>query len=400
MAFAPVLPLLCWLLALCFAPQWLQQFPLPIPASLYWAMGFVALLAGILRQWSWLYWLAWLAGIYLTIQSGLQRPLSEPGVLALYQALPVWITLSAIALNVFSLPPLLTWRGALLATVIAFSPCLLLFQVLATPFSLINPATWFPAGLAYRHALWVVIVAVAVIWIAVLRYHDSGARDWSRFSAWFACLAFLTVIELPPASAWAMLVSIVSLLMALLLQLLHLAYIDELTGLPQRRALLSQLAHLGKRSAVTMLDVDHFKRFNDTHGHDVGDQVLRLLGRILQSGRGFKAYRYGGEEFTLVFRHAQRDKIQQTLDEVRQQVADYPLRVREAKRDDKSRSSKQQARKRRGQAQAGGKTLRITISLGCAIRQPGEHTEQLLKRADEALYQAKKAGRNRVSMAK
>nr|WP_231702466.1 GGDEF domain-containing protein [Rheinheimera lutimaris] len=177
--------------------------------------------------------------------------------------------------------------------------------------------------------------------------------------------------------------------------MLQLAYIDELTQLPQRRALLSHLSRLGRRSALVMLDVDHFKKFNDTWGHDVGDQVLKLLGSVLGSERGVKAYRYGGEEFTLVFSHNNKDNLAEKLEQVRAAVADYPLVIRQQTRPKDSSEGKQQRGK-----DAGSKTVHITISLGCAIRQSGESTTALLKRADEALYSAKKAGRNQVAFAR
>ncbi|MBD9413860.1 GGDEF domain-containing protein [Pseudomonas sp. PDM16] len=79
----------------------------------------------------------------------------------------------------------------------------------------------------------------------------------------------------------------------------QMAYRDELTGLPGRRALNDRLDRLGRNYVIAMADVDHFKKFNDTHGHDVGDQVLRLVASQLRRiGGGGKAYRFGGEEFT------------------------------------------------------------------------------------------------------
>src|SRR2546425_12372063 len=77
----------------------------------------------------------------------------------------------------------------------------------------------------------------------------------------------------------------------------HMAYNDPLTGLPGRRALDEALGRLGGQYAIAMVDIDHFKRFNDEHGHDVGDQLLRKIGVALEMvGGGGRAYRYGGEE--------------------------------------------------------------------------------------------------------
>src|SRR4029077_7824091 len=79
------------------------------------------------------------------------------------------------------------------------------------------------------------------------------------------------------------------------------AFVDALTGLPNRRALDEALARLSGDYALAMVDVDHFKQFNDTHGHDAGDRVLRSVAQQLRATRGGQAFRYGGEEFCLLF---------------------------------------------------------------------------------------------------
>jgi len=82
----------------------------------------------------------------------------------------------------------------------------------------------------------------------------------------------------------------------------NMAFRDDLTGLPSRRALNEQLPGLGSRYAIAMVDVDHFKRFNDTYGHDVGDQVLKVVAaRLMGVTGGGRPFRYGGEEFTVLF---------------------------------------------------------------------------------------------------
>src|SRR5712691_7528491 len=92
------------------------------------------------------------------------------------------------------------------------------------------------------------------------------------------------------------------LTIAVLQDALRMAFRDELTGLPSRRALDERLAGLGRHYTVAMLDIDRFKSFNDLYGHDVGDQVLRMIAaRLAEIGGGGSAYRYGGEEFTVLF---------------------------------------------------------------------------------------------------
>ena len=176
----------------------------------------------------------------------------------------------------------------------------------------------------------------------------------------------------------------------------RLAFIDELTGLPARRALMNDLEHRWGRYCLVMADVDHFKQFNDTHGHDVGDDVLRAVAQQLgkAQGRG-KAYRYGGEEFTLVFPVADDVRCQAHVEELRERIAAYRLAVRNPHNRPDSHEKGQQQRGKQSAAQH----LQVTMSFGLAQRRRGETIDALLKRADNALYEAKKRGRNRVQLA-
>lgn len=171
-----------------------------------------------------------------------------------------------------------------------------------------------------------------------------------------------------------------------------MAYRDELTGLPGRRALNEALARLGRRYAVALLDIDHFKKFNDTYGHDVGDQVLRMVASKLEKvGGGGKVYRYGGEEFAVVFARRSVEQVLPHLEALREMVADARF-IPRGKDRPKTRPRKAAPKKVRAAA------LSVTISIGAAQR-AGEHAsaEQVFKAADQALYRAKKAGRNQVA---
>lgn len=172
----------------------------------------------------------------------------------------------------------------------------------------------------------------------------------------------------------------------------QMAFRDELTGLPGRRALNERLQRLGRNYVIAMSDVDHFKRFNDTHGHDVGDQVLRLvaskLGKVSGGGR---AYRYGGEEFALVFAGKTLEECLPHLEAVRGVIAAYVIHLRDPDRP----ADDQQGRQRRGASAAN--QVSVTISIGVAERQLEQRNpEEVLKAADQALYAAKGAGRNCV----
>jgi diguanylate cyclase (GGDEF)-like protein len=176
----------------------------------------------------------------------------------------------------------------------------------------------------------------------------------------------------------------------------RMAFRDELTGLPGRRALDERLKATGRSYAVAMVDVDHFKKFNDTHGHDVGDQVLKLVAtRLAAVGGGGLAFRYGGEEFTILFPGQDAGDAAPHLEALRADIAAYRMTLRAA---DRPRRARKGMRRRGG---AGGtKPLAVTVSIGLAARSPKhDRPEAVIKAADRALYRAKRAGRNRVEAA-
>lgn len=175
----------------------------------------------------------------------------------------------------------------------------------------------------------------------------------------------------------------------------QMAFRDELTGLPGRRALNERFQRLGQQYVLAMIDVDHFKKFNDSHGHDVGDQVLRMVaGHLRRTGGGGKAYRYGGEEFTLVFAGKTIEHCLPHLEAVRQSIEAYAMQLRD--RGNRPRDDRRGRGKRAGKE---GQTVSVTISLGVAERDAERRSpEEVIKGADEALYSAKSGGRNRVAV--
>ncbi|WP_165493117.1 GGDEF domain-containing protein [Hylemonella gracilis] len=160
---------------------------------------------------------------------------------------------------------------------------------------------------------------------------------------------------------------------------------DALTGLANRRLLDSTLTNrwqVGGRNdrrerplSVLMLDLDHFKRVNDTHGHDVGDQILKAFAvRTSEQLRKPDLFaRYGGEEFTVLLPGTDAARALLIAERIRAAIADMPLLAEPA--------------------------VPLTVSIGVAQRTPNESTESLLARADAALYAAKQGGRNRVTLA-
>jgi len=170
----------------------------------------------------------------------------------------------------------------------------------------------------------------------------------------------------------------------------RMAYDDELTGLPARRALNEALVRLRGVYTVAMVDVDHFKRFNDEHGHDVGDQLLRMVGaRLGELGGGGRAFRYGGEEFAVLFPGKTLDEARIHLEAVRRTIEGAAFTLRGPHRPRTRPESPAPARSRR--------RIAVTVSIGAAAADPhGSSADVVVRAADEALYRAKQGGRNRL----
>jgi GGDEF domain-containing protein len=229
------------------------------------------------------------------------------------------------------------------------------------------------------------------------------ARGWPHFTPLEvgipgALVAFYIAWEWTGTAAHAYLMAGAGLV--LLVTVLHeshrMAFRDTLTGLPNRRALDEQMRALGSKYAIAMADVDHFKSFNDKHGHDIGDHVLRLVATRLAELQGDgRAFRYGGEEFTVLFPGQTLEEAMPQLEAMRAAVEAYPMRIRG---EDRPRDKGEGEKRRAASSPGVEKALWVTISIGAA--EPGEkrgRAADVLKAADEALYRAKKAGRNRVS---
>lgn len=169
-------------------------------------------------------------------------------------------------------------------------------------------------------------------------------------------------------------------------------YTDELTGLPARRALDEQLMRLGKQYVIAMIDIDHFKKFNDEYGHDVGDQTLRFIATQLSRTKGrAQVFRYGGEEFTLLFRGKTLTEVWAYIDQTRERIENARFTIRASDR------PKNKPHKPTGPGSR--KTLSVTVSIGAAQRDADHRRpEDVIKAADEQLYSAKQAGRNRTAM--
>lgn len=255
------------------------------------------------------------------------------------------------------------------------------------------------------------------IWLAEFAQAGSGVAPRLGLSAWMVVVAALVALcrwlyrgwpldlylavslvplcvgfsSAPPHSLRAWLgVTGAAVAISVLFGAYRMAFIDALTGLPNRRALDERLARSQGRIAVAMADVDHFKRFNDRHGHEAGDRVLRTVARELRRCRGGSAYRYGGEEFAIVFEGRQVERASESLERVRAGVESVRVRLRGG-------AARRAQAVRRGQQDG---EVGVTISIGVAERDPERRTcSAVIDAADKALYRSKQRGRNRLTLA-
>jgi len=247
---------------------------------------------------------------------------------------------------------------------------------------------WLPLG---QPAAFVALIAVGVLIARVVWRPDAESRGFL-----WAAVGCVIAASAGPASGRATLhlanAGLV-LVVATVESAYAMAYHDELTGLPARRALSEALLRVDGTYTVAMVDVDHFKSFNDTHGHDVGDQVLRLvasrLGRVAGGGR---AFRYGGEEFAVLFPGKTIEESVSHLEALRESVAHATFTLRGPGRPRRKPKSPKPSRRRAGTP----RQLSVTVSIGAADSRDVAPPERVIKAADKALYRAKDGGRNRV----
>ncbi|MBI1735880.1 MAG: GGDEF domain-containing protein [Candidatus Rokubacteria bacterium] len=237
----------------------------------------------------------------------------------------------------------------------------------------------------------VIACALAVAGVAARLARRPRPDDAGLFWALLAAIAALAATDAALTVA-ALSVAGVALLVAVVEASYGMAYGDELTGLPARRALDSELRQLGGRYAIAMVDVDHFKKFNDEHGHPTGDQLLRMVATSLAGvGGGGRPFRYGGEEFAILFPGKATPDVLPHLEAVRKAIETAPFVVRAP-----DRPRKRPERPSRGGT--GRRRVGVTVSIGvAAATRKTTAPREVLDAADAALYRAKHGGRNRVA---
>jgi len=188
-----------------------------------------------------------------------------------------------------------------------------------------------------------------------------------------------------------------------------LAYHDELTRLPARRSFNDAILGLQDPYSIAVVDIDHFKSFNDTYGHDIGDQVLCMVSTRLAhvTGNGH-AYRVGGEEFCVLFPGRSSSEALKHLELLRQTIENSSFHVRRPHDrrsvrhgpDRRRTPRKRMSLKRSVPPQSTGIELSVTVSIGVAeSSHQSEDANAVIRAADQALYRAKESGRNRIEIA-
>jgi diguanylate cyclase (GGDEF)-like protein len=343
--------------------------------------------------------LAVLAGAYCAQQAWLQQEFDAPMARAVYAGLAVFVPLNLALLALLPERGTFNRHGALRIGVIGLQAAVVAWAAAAGQAEVVDwayqkfldPAP-FSAGRIPQLGLALMGLGVLITMAAAM-----VTRSATPAALAGAIIAFAVAAHVPSASlTFSVFISMAELMVtvAVLQDTFRMAFRDELTGLPSRRALNERLAALGKRYAIAMLDVDHFKKFNDTYGHDLGDQVLKMVAsRIAGVGGGGKPYRYGGEEFTVVFPGKEVDEALPHLEALRAEIESYRLALRGSDRPKKTKGNKRQ---RGGWRDKDG--VSVTISIGVAERNGRLATPQaVVEAADRALYRAKEKGRNRVS---
>jgi diguanylate cyclase (GGDEF)-like protein len=339
-----------------------------------------------------------LAAAYASRQWWLQEGLDAFQARAVYAALTIFVPVNLALLAVLPERGTFNRHGALRLGVFLAQAAFTAWVIAAGRVDLVDRALQSfldPSPFSAGHLSQLAIAGIALSFL-VAAIATIATRSAINASFAGAIVAFAVAAHVPSAYiTFASFMAAAELMVAIgvLQDTFHMAFRDELTGLPSRRALNERLASLGSRYTIAMLDVDHFKKFNDTYGHELGDQVLKMVAAHIAGVRGGgKAFRYGGEEFTVLFPGKDADEVVSHLEVLREEIRGYRLALRGP---DRAR------RGRHGKRRPGGwrdkKSVSVTISIGVADCNNRFATPEIVIRAaDRALYRAKVKGRDQV----
>jgi diguanylate cyclase (GGDEF)-like protein len=259
---------------------------------------------------------------------------------------------------------------------------------------------WVSSFLSYQYFIIIknmasasiIAFSLALVFVLANFVYTRDIRIGGFFLALVALFLGLGAKDVNPAVTFYFMAAGLALIFTTLEASFSMAYIDELTGLQGRRGFNDILYNLGKKYAIAMIDVDHFKKFNDTYGHKIGDQVLKMIAiKLERISGGAKTFRYGGEEFTAIFRGKDAKESYRYMEEFRLAIRSTPFVIR-------SKDRRKGQEDRRGQGKSSDqKEVTVTVSIGIASPEIDlTDPEKVLKAADKNLYKAKKTGRNRT----
>ena len=253
-----------------------------------------------------------------------------------------------------------------------------------------SPAIWTIQRITAITFLGLITIGGGMVLLALQTFSHHSVLHAGRWAMLLSVLFALHFVQTPWLSSVYFTIATLACLIAIVLNSYNLAYLDELTHLPTRRALKQHMNNLGRRYTLAIVDIDFFKKINDNYGHDVGDQVLRMVaGQLRKVHGGGKAYRFGGEEFVIVFQGKDAAEAMLMLESLRERVANQTF-IQRSRLRPKNKPNRPHPR-------AKVQRINLTISIGVAEKSTHHDTAQdVLKSADKALYKAKRTGRNKV----
>ncbi len=343
--------------------------------------------------------------VYYLIQTQLQVSLAEPYPLVLYTLISFSVPITILLLLFLPERGLNNPYGIMVAAIVPIQICLawlILFYLpvtdVAPAINEIMPLKPYPGYVLSIEASvgFLIALLISLLWL-IWKNEVATAALFTVLLFSYVTLIFFDQEKISTTMFGA---AGIALLINLVSHSYNLAFRDDLTGLLGRRALNDRLKGLGKNYVIAMLDVDHFKKFNDTYGHEIGDDVLKMVGKRIDAvGGGGTAYRYGGEEFSILFPGKTLAECEPFLEAVRKSVGNHEVVIRNAANRPLSRKKAMERRGRRNR-QRKNRIISVTISIGAAERNHAAvNPEAVMKAADDALYRAKERGRNCVVLA-